>query len=54
MTAPTHITFASFVYLLLLTTTGVSLSIGHTALVAVASILPDLDTGSSEHSATAP
>jgi inner membrane protein len=54
MTAPTHITFASFVYLLLLTTTGVSLSIGHTALVAVASILPDLDTGSSWISRLAP
>jgi inner membrane protein len=47
MTGPTHISFAEFLYLLLLTTAGVSLSATHAAVVALASILPDLDTGSS-------
>jgi membrane-bound metal-dependent hydrolase YbcI (DUF457 family) len=47
MTAPTHITFAEFVYLLLLTTTGVALSGLNAAFVALAAVLPDVDTGSS-------
>jgi membrane-bound metal-dependent hydrolase YbcI (DUF457 family) len=47
MTAPTHITFAEFVYLLLLTTTGVALSGLNAAIVALAALLPDIDTGSS-------
>jgi len=47
MTAPTHITFAEFVYLLLLTTTGVALNFVNAALIAVASILPDIDTAAS-------
>jgi membrane-bound metal-dependent hydrolase YbcI (DUF457 family) len=47
MTAPTHITFAEFIYLLLLTTTGVALSGVNAAVVALAAILPDVDTGSS-------
>jgi len=44
MTAPTHITFAEFVYLLLLTTLGVRLNILNVAIVAVSSLLPDIDT----------
>lgn len=47
MIAPTHMTFAGFIYLLLLTTTGVALSVVNAATVVVASILPDVDTGSS-------
>jgi len=47
MTAPTHITFAEFVYLLILTTTGVSLNIVNTILIAVSSLLPDIDTAAS-------
>ena len=47
MTTPTHITFAEFLYLLLLTTTGVALSTFNALVIAVASILPDIDTGAS-------
>lgn len=47
MTAPTHITFAEFVYLLLLTTTGVALDAVNAAIIAVASVLPDVDTAAS-------
>ncbi|MDP2886760.1 MAG: metal-dependent hydrolase [Ignavibacteria bacterium] len=47
MTSPTHITFAEFIYLLLLTTTGVALSTFNALVIAVASILPDIDTGAS-------
>ena len=47
MTTPTHITFAEFIYLLLLTTTGVALSSFNALVIAVASILPDIDTGAS-------
>jgi inner membrane protein len=47
MTAPTHITFAEFLYLLLLTTTGVALNAANALLMAVASLLPDIDTGGS-------
>jgi len=47
MTTPTHITFAEFLYLLLLTTTGVALSSVNALLIAVASVLPDIDTAAS-------
>ena len=47
MTAPTHVAFAEFVYLLILTTTGVALSLPNAAAVALASVLPDIDTGTS-------
>ena len=47
MTAPTHIAFAEFIYLLLLTTAGVALSAANTLVIAAASILADIDTGSS-------
>jgi inner membrane protein len=47
MTAPTHITFAEFVYLLLLTTTGVALNTVNGMVMAIASILPDVDTAAS-------
>jgi membrane-bound metal-dependent hydrolase YbcI (DUF457 family) len=47
MIAPTHITFAGFVYLLLLTTTGVALSVVNALVIALAAILPDVDTGAS-------
>jgi len=47
MTAPTHITFAEFVYLLVLTTTGVALSTLNAVVIAVASVLPDVDTNAS-------
>ncbi|HWP81085.1 MAG TPA: metal-dependent hydrolase [Bacteroidota bacterium] len=47
MIAPTHITFAEFVYLLLLTTTGVALNAVNAAVIAVASVLPDVDTAAS-------
>jgi len=44
MTAPTHITFAEFIYLLILTTTGVSLNVTNACVIAVSSLLPDIDT----------
>ncbi|MGB2867272.1 MAG: metal-dependent hydrolase [Bacteroidota bacterium] len=47
MTAPTHITFAEFIYLLLLTTTGVTLSVLNALVIGIASILPDVDTEAS-------
>jgi len=47
VTSPTHITFAEFIYLLLLTTTGVALSTFNALVIAVASILPDIDTAAS-------
>jgi membrane-bound metal-dependent hydrolase YbcI (DUF457 family) len=47
VTTPTHITFAEFVYLLLLTTTGVALNTLNAVIITVASILPDIDTGAS-------
>jgi inner membrane protein len=47
MTAPTHVTFAEFVYLLLLTTMGVALSWVNGVTIAVSSVLADLDTGAS-------
>jgi len=47
MTTPTHITFAEFLYLLVLTTTGVALNAVNAAIIALASVLPDIDTGAS-------
>src|SRR5689334_8962424 len=47
MTGPTHVTFAEFIYLLLLTTTGVSLNPLNAAVVALSSLLPDVDTAAS-------
>jgi len=47
MTAPTHISFAGFVYLLILTTTGVLLNAANALIIATASLLPDIDTGAS-------
>ena len=47
MIAPTHITFAEFIYLLLLTTTGISLSVINSVTIAFASILADVDTAAS-------
>jgi len=47
MTTPTHITFAEFLYLLLLTTTGVALNTVNALTIAIASTLPDIDTAAS-------
>jgi inner membrane protein len=47
MTSPTHITFAEFIYLLLLTTAGVALSPTNALFVAFSSTLPDIDTAAS-------
>jgi inner membrane protein len=47
MIAPTHVTFAELLYLLLLTALGVPLGAAHAAAVAVASVLPDVDTPTS-------
>lgn len=47
MTAPTHIAFAEFLYLLILTTTGVALNLPNALFIAGASVLPDIDTGAS-------
>ncbi|MBX2991495.1 MAG: metal-dependent hydrolase [Bacteroidetes bacterium] len=47
MIAPTHITFAEFLYLLILTTTGVALSPINAIVVGIASLLPDVDTQAS-------
>ena len=47
MTAPTHLTFAEFIYLLLLTTTGIALDVTNAITVGLSSLLPDIDTGAS-------
>src|SRR5258706_8162210 len=47
MSGPTHVTFALFMYLLLLTATGVSLNPVNAAAIALSSLLPDIDTGAS-------
>jgi inner membrane protein len=47
MTAPTHIAFAELVYMLLLTTAGVALNAANAFVIAAASVLADIDTGSS-------
>jgi len=44
MMAPTHVTFAEFLYLLILTTTGVALSTVNVLAIAVSSLMPDIDT----------
>jgi inner membrane protein len=47
MISPTHIAFAEFMYLLVLTTTGVPLDAGNASTVAIASVLADADTEAS-------
>ena len=47
MIARTHVTFAGFLYLLLLTPVGISLTLLNAAVVACASVLPDIDSPSS-------
>lgn len=47
MIATTHITFAEFIYLLILTTTGVVLSATNAIVIAFAAVLPDIDTAAS-------
>ena len=47
MIAPTHITFAEFIYLLILTTTGIPLSPANAIATGVASVMADVDTEAS-------
>ena len=47
MIAPTHIVFAEFGYLLILTTTGISLNVTNAVIIGVSSLLPDIDTATS-------
>ena len=47
MIASTHITFAEFIYLLILTTTGVVLNATNAIVIAFAAVLPDIDTAAS-------
>ena len=47
MRAVTHVSCAELVYLLFLTTAGISLSVWNAVAVAIASILPDVDSGGS-------
>ena len=47
MRAPTHISFATLIYLGILTSTGVALSFLNWLTLAIASLLPDIDTGAS-------
>ncbi|MBI5472613.1 MAG: metal-dependent hydrolase [Ignavibacteriae bacterium] len=47
MIAPTHITFAEFIYLLILTTTGIALSPLNAITIGISSLLPDIDTEAS-------
>ena len=47
MIAPTHMTFSLFIYLLLMTPTGIALSWVNALVATLASMLPDLDTQSS-------
>ena len=54
MIASTHITFAEFIYLLLLTTTGVVLSATNAIIIAFAAVLPDIDTAASIIGKTCP
>src|SRR5882672_8962943 len=44
MTAPTHVAFAEFVYLLLLTSAGIPLNFLNALIIAFAAILADIDT----------
>ena len=52
--ASTHITFAEFIYLLLLTTTGVVLNATNAIIIAFAAVLPDIDTAASIIGRTSP
>ena len=54
MTAPTHITFAQFVYLFFLTMLGVGVSGVNALVVAGAAVMPDLDTEASLLGKTVP
>jgi inner membrane protein len=54
MTAPTHITFAQFVYLFFLTMLGIGLSGVNALVVAGAAVMPDLDTEASLLGKTVP
>jgi inner membrane protein len=45
--ASTHITFAEFIYLLILTTTGVVLNATNAIVIAFVAVLPDIDTAAS-------
>ena len=54
MIAPTHITFAGFLYLLLLAPVGMSVSLANALLVVFASVLPDIDTPESTIGRCAP
>ena len=47
MTAPTHITVAEFIFLLILTTTGVALNLWNAMAIGLSAILADIDTGAS-------
>ncbi len=47
MIAPTHITFAEFIYFLILTTTGIALSPLNAITIGLSSLLPDIDTEAS-------
>ena len=47
MTARTHIPFGQFLYLLLLTTSGIGLNAANALAVAAGSVLPDIDTEAS-------
>lgn len=44
MMAPTHVTFAEFLYLLVLTSAGVPLTLWNAVAIALSSLLPDIDT----------
>ena len=47
MTLPTHLVFATVVYIYLSTVLRIPLNLGHALLAAGASLLPDLDTSAS-------
>ena len=47
MTTPTHIAFGEFLYLLLLTTTGIALSPINALTIGLSSVLPEVDTAAS-------
>jgi inner membrane protein len=47
VTAPTHVSFATLIYFALLTSAGVALNLWNGLAIALASLLPDVDTGAS-------
>ena len=47
MIAPTHMSFAAFLYLLMLTTIGVPLSAANAMAIVISSMAPDIDNGAS-------